>query len=277
MNNPLSYEYLKESLKEKYLYFARLSQLNDPFDSYIPENNDVTDIEIQNWLTKYMPETKIPVEMIKREILMRNNINSDVSKQKDNMYVLSLTATEKNEMMWALYAENYEGICLGYRAFHREGLQIDGENYFYIPFDYLQKYKCVSGIVNINNVGIIHFHKVHYDNDGTHKHCIFRNESTQFEIDYNIFHKKQCWNSEKEYKAFLMQDKNMPVFDQKVHYNDNTLAEVIFGYKASPGKIKEIMGIVKRYYKKDSNISFFRLEPDYKNYCLCKILIKDAL
>ena len=97
------------------------------------------------------------------------------------------------------------------------------------------------------------------------------------EIDYNIYHKKECWFSEKEYRAFLAQDRDKTTFKQKIYYDDTVLAEVIFGYKADSIRIHDIIGLIKKNYSSFMNIRFFRMEPDYRNFCLKKTPIKGML
>ena len=113
-------EYTFDSLKNKYFYYSRQEQLDDPFDMYTPVDTLKTNEEIIEYFRRD-PETAA-----------LHTIDSFKKKQKQSefdekfhrkffevnqmFHVLSLTPICDNDAMWALYADNYKGIAIGYKV-----------------------------------------------------------------------------------------------------------------------------------------------------------------
>lgn len=114
-----SFEYVIDSLENKYFYFAKPEELNDPFDCFAPIENTASDEQIGNWILNNGFSGRLAVKDV-REILEKPNSHNDfINSEKivlKNLHVLSLCEDCKNEMMWSMYAKNYIGIVLGYMA-----------------------------------------------------------------------------------------------------------------------------------------------------------------
>lgn len=179
-------------------------------------------------------------------------------------HLLSLSEDCLNESMWALYAGNYNGICVGYK------IENDKNSFIPTKVEFKSEY---GPIIVPQDVKEIYFEKIQYDNIGGHPLRIFSNETPNVDsILYNLTHKKECWNSEKEYRAIIhdtdydiMSIENKTV---KVFYDDNLLEEIIFGYQVPVATMKMIMQMIKANYS--NTVKFYKVRADLKKYCLAK-------
>ena len=115
-------KYTLDSLKNKYLYFSRPSELNDPFDCQIPVDIQANDKETQVWIDKNKCKMQSgnkfsTIEKFNQEREKGTALKflQEVSKNiTETTHILSLTENELNEVMWGSYGGNYKGICIGY-------------------------------------------------------------------------------------------------------------------------------------------------------------------
>lgn len=269
-----SFNYALESLENKYLYFSRPSELNDPFDCQIQIDFNANDKEYLEWIKDNRNRIKAnnrlaTVDGIKKLIQEDKVVNGLTNMGKyivDKNHLLSLTTDCMNESMWALYAGNYNGICIGYEA--------DFTNSF-MPTKI--EFSNANKILNINITNqIINFQQIKYDNLGNHPLQLFKDRKSQIEnVTYNLMHKKMCWENENEYRA-IFQDTDFRLekddtFTAKVFYDDSFLEEIIFGYRVPNDTIKYVKQIIKKQYSND--IKFYVVKPDLQKFELIKIPI----
>lgn len=253
-----SFNYALESLENKYLYFSRPSELNDPFDCQIQIDFDANNKEYLQWIKDNRNKIKAnnclaTVDGIKKLIQEDKVVNGLTNMGKyivDKNHLLSLTTDCMNESMWALYAGNYNGICIGYKAdftnsFMPKRIEFSDEN----------------KIINVNiSKHIINFQQMKYDNLGNHPLQLFKDNNSQFEnVNYNLTHKKKCWETEKEYRA-IFQDNDF-----------NLLEEIIFGYRVKNETVEHIKHTIKKQYSND--IKFYIAKPDLQKFELIKVPI----
>ncbi len=269
-----SYNYALESLENKYLYFSRPSELNDPFDCQIQIDFDANDKEYLQWIKDNRKRIKAnnrltTVDGIKKLIQEDKVVNGLTNMGKyivDKNHLLSLTTDCMNESMWALYAGNYNGICIGYKAdftnsFMPKRIEFSDEN----------------KIINVNiSKHIINFQQIKYDNLGNHPLQLFKDKNSQFEnVNYNLTHKKKCWETEKEYRAIFQDNdfnlENYGIFTAKVFYDDSFLEEIIFGYRVKNETVEHIKHTIKKHYSND--IKFYIAKPDLQKFELIKVPI----
>lgn len=124
------------SIANNNFWFSKPENLNDPFDCR-PEFREpkgfreteriiqeLNDDEI-DYLATQLPGTKTKSEVIKRYRLLYDDKSISihllhsftkrlVQTRMSNMGVLSLSETNSNCLMWAHYAKNHSGICVGY-------------------------------------------------------------------------------------------------------------------------------------------------------------------
>ena len=124
ISNLNCFKYTLDSLKNKYLYFSRPSELNDPFDCQIQYDLTASDEEYLQWIEKNC--SRIPpgnllltVDGIKK-LVKQGKAISGLAQYSHSIveinHVLSLTSDCYNASMWAKYAGNYNGICIGYNV-----------------------------------------------------------------------------------------------------------------------------------------------------------------
>ncbi len=267
----------KDSLEKKYFYFSKPSELDDPFEcKAIPYFDNASDEEIQFWLDKMKTcGAKIPynnVADVKNDIkngklteyYLHNSANAETHR------VFSLCKECDNETLWAAYADYYNGLCIGYKT--RFSPEKD-ENYY--ALDIRQPSADVYGVVfNDSNSPYLMLKKVDYS--GRYKfdwisHKLY-NQNGSLMLDgssslddenkiYNsIFRSKNpVWEKQNEYRCtFQVLNKDL----KKIEYPDETLSTIIFGYKMTPDKIKEVYDTVTKQYK--STVDFYIAVPDIK-------------
>lgn len=268
-----SFNYALDSLKNKYLYFSRPSELNDPFDCQIQIDFESNESEFEFWRNQNLD--RIPQnnrlltfegkEQTLNESRTQNGLELVRQRLVEKNHLLCLTTDCLNESMWALYAGNYNSICIGYNT--------DPNFNSFIPsrVEFTSEY---GSTITLTNNMLIKFEPIQYDNEGNHPLKIFTNNpSEQIEaVSYNLTHKKKCWLSENEYRA-IIHDTDFDIHSienktVKVFYEDNMLEEVIFGYQIPDVTRNIIIQMIKENY--NCNVKFYLIEVDLKNYALIK-------
>lgn len=263
------FEYTLDSLKNNYLYFSRPSELNDPFDCRMKVDFKATDEEYKAFIDNKITNPKGQFSNIEelKKFLVENNKNKKqlIDMLSSQNHVLSLTSDCLNEQMWGLYGGAYTGICIGYNCVEENG----------IPKVHFIKYSQNS--INMENCSsrncddYIPFKKIMYDNEGRFEISPFGDLKKQNEIlSYYLVHKKKCWESENEYRAICVDNpliKTDDLFETKIFYPYDTLAEIIFGYNVDADKARIIYEILKTQNK---TVNFYRVKPDYDEYKLIK-------
>lgn len=268
-----SFNYLLDSLKNKYFYFSHPNQLNDPFDANVPNSYDCSDDEIATWLAEHRLLNMISINDVRKKIKdgsLIKKLDEAAEKERSNFCVLSLCASDVNEILWGTYTDSYSGICLGYKGIQFDYEKIDNENIYYIESVNINATDFVPELRIINKKRYFFIRPVLYDNDGKHKYNNFKKEETIKNIEYNIYHKKTIWKTENEFRAIVINNPlSKKCFDQKIFYGDNTLCEIIFGYNCSEEKRTKIMEVVKNIYQNNS-VKFYEIKPNLNTFSLEK-------
>lgn len=271
VSNDDQYNHLLDALENKYFYFSKPSQLNDPFDMHTNNSYEASDNEIKEWILKHKKINILSISDVRIQLKNGNlkiKMDEAAEKDKNNFNVLSLCDNPLNEILWGTYADTYSGLCLCYRAFQFDNEIIDNSLVYYIETKNQENSYVVPPFRKINEKNYFFLRPVKYDNDGSHLYKVFNKNENRKEIEFNIYHKKDIWKSENEYRAILLSHPQYPkVFNQKVYYGDNTLSEVIFGYNINEKKKKEIIKIINENY---NNVSLSIIKPNYKEYRLEK-------
>lgn len=272
ISNDDSFKYLLDSLKNKYFFFSHPSQLNDPFDAYTPNDYSATEEEIVTWLQTSNKLKNINAKYVRSKIndgSLTALLDNIAIKDKDNFNILSLCTTELNEILWGTYADSYSGICLGYKA--TQYMEKNELGVYYIESINKNETLFIPELRLLNDKKWFFIRPVSYDNIGTCKYNVFKKNIDS--IEHNIYHKKNIWSSEKEYRAIFINNPSSPIkFDQKVYYGNNTLSEIIFGYKIDIVKRKKIINLINENYEQGT-VKFYEVKPNYKEYKLEKNII----
>mgnify|MGYP004615493123 CR=1 FL=1 len=105
-------------IKNKKIYLPRYGELNDPYESYM------------NCIYTYEAGTSISHNIgIRKE---------SVDKEFNKYGILSLTSNCKNQVMWTMYANYYNGVCMGFEKLSNAKkitYRKTGENGFFKSMD----------------------------------------------------------------------------------------------------------------------------------------------
>lgn len=264
---PLLYKYRdwnndfhKKVLIDNLLWLTHPKDLNDPYDIRTPVTFDFNEIEHPLFFEKlkYFAEKQFPlVDTNSREfrVICENkfdeiklNPNAYFEKnyktvRESNIYdcvgVCSLSKTELDPTMWAHYALDSTGFCVGF-----------------------------DSVNLIKNFPIrISFGHVDYkSNPPLHSFIKEFDENQESEM----FLKHTKWNNEDEFR-FLTLD-ILKASDREIKFDGSTISEIILGKEISNQNEDEIISILKtKYYSK---IKLFRIETNTSsfNYSKKKII-----
>lgn len=252
-----------DSIINKYFFFSRPSQLNDPEDCRVINEYEAEDFEIQNWINKSPSRSRFTVELMRSKLedgTFESSLEKSARKDEEYFHILSLTDSWQNLHLWKKYASEFSGICIGYKSTFNDGYN-----------DCIQADRLIKDVPivkifrNVNGKGYFFLQKISYDNDKNHKYNIFKSDDLENRknIEYAILHKTEKWAKENEYRAFfldtLMPPADFTPKDLLVFYPDNVLAEINFGYNCNLEIQKLIIDYVKNYYSNSNNIHFYQV------------------
>ena len=260
-----------DSLENKYFYYSRQEQLDDPFDMYTPVDILKTDEEIREYFRRDPGiASKYTVDTFKKKQAASEfdeEYHNKFLQVNQMFHVLSLTPLNDNDAMWALYADNYSGIAIGYKVLKEPG----------------NKYSISLGVKRkINNqrkfllqqkeerfyenpdLRIVLF-PIDYDTSKIKPFTPLC--SDPYEMLDNNFIKKRIWSFEKEYRSVIISPEHM-MRELKIYYPDEVLSEVIFGYRTKENDIKRIKEIIEKKYSNSKDIKFYRVVPNRNRFTI---------
>lgn len=181
-------------------------------------------------------------------------------------HVLCLTPIWDNDAIWALYADKYKGIAIGYKVGEDnnkyfislgEKRQINSQRKFLLKQGKDRFYENPDLRIILSPVV--------YD---TTKIKNFTPLLTDYrEMLVNEYIKKPIWSFEKEYRSVIISPWHR-YKDLKIYDPDNVLSEIIFGYENSNEDIKKVVDIVKENYENYSDIKFYEAIPNRNKYII---------
>lgn len=276
-------KYTLGSLSEKYFYFSIPEQLNDPEDCKIPVIEDSSDENIIKWIK----HVKALSDNLGYDIKIFNNLTPDyfrhlvssgllnlvgaAEKTNKNFHILSLTDCNTTINMWKHkdYCKNFSGVCIEYKAVKLQ----DERPFYYIPINNHNPMRTIEIPAKVKLPFFI-LKKIEYDNDRNHKYNMFeQNYSDDYVqqiqspiqneiIMYNLFHKTEKWNKEREYRGFYFNPSDND--DSRVYYPDEIVESITFGKNCPSSARKQIYEIMKTY-SNFNEIAFYEARPGWKN------------
>ncbi|MBO4728851.1 MAG: DUF2971 domain-containing protein [Spirochaetaceae bacterium] len=265
-------EYTLDSLKNKYFYYSQQKQLDDPFDMYTPVDILEKEKEIRELFKRYPDLAKIYTVDSYRKKQKEAQTDEDYHKRflesTQMFHVLCLTPVCDNDVMWALYANNYKGIAIGYKVGK------ESNNYFISlgkkrEINHQRKFLLEQGCDRFyENPDLrIILTPVIYDLSKIKRFNLLMDNYE--EMLENEFIKKTLWSFEKEFRSVIIspehRDKHL-----KIYYPDEALSEIIFGYKTPDTDIKKVIDLVKKEYANIDKIKFFKIVPNINKSMLEK-------
>ncbi|RHX83575.1 DUF2971 domain-containing protein [Leptospira stimsonii] len=132
-------------------YFAKPSEFNDPFDSRTKTIYQGTFDDWYNWLRYTVGEEEAKAEKLAKEFehkYIDDSMLGDAKKDDNRNRILCLSKTPSNILMWAHYADQHKGFCLGFESIASPtggmGLELEGEDFELpgpgYPKDYLSAF-----------------------------------------------------------------------------------------------------------------------------------------
>lgn len=217
----------KKILLENKVYLASPKSFEDKLDCNVPENFPNTEQEVFDYICGKLKEEYPQLSRSKRKILAkklskesplsnpkkRDALNEKI-KQKyfSHLGVLSMTEDCDNDKMWCEYANDHQGICIG--------------------FDTNLLFDCVGG------GGHVTYRKKLEPID-------FIKDDFYTAYPKNIFQKEEKWKYEKEYRLKKIWENEVSDEERNVLLPNNCIIEVILGKKISSMSKKEIIAVVK--------------------------------
>lgn len=199
--NPVRYDLLtKEQIYQKYLYECE------------NEKPDFTRQQKRKWARDWTKKSPLYKKGDIQEVqeTFFNNFS-------DRLGVLSLTANFENESMWKKYADDSQGICIGY--------------------DSKILFRKVGG------GGIVQY----YDELPTLLPTPF-NSLDEHRV-YQVYAKEKKWAFEEEYRCQRFSMTKLPLTDEerRIRLPKEAILEVIIGDKVSKNQLNEIEDYCKNY------------------------------
>lgn len=262
-------DFILDSLKNKYFYYSRQEQLDDPFDMYTPVDILRTDEEIREYFRRD-PElaSKNTVDSFRKKqeaSEFDEEYHNKFLKVNQMFHVLSLTPLNDNDAMWALYADNYSGIAIGYKVLEESNNKYSISLGQKRPINQQRKFLLQQGkdrFYENPDLRII-MNPVEYDLSKLVKFTPLCTDP--LEMLGNIFIKKPIWEFEKEYRSVIVSPWHM-IDELKIFYPDEVLAEIIFGYRTSEENINKIVKLIQENYKNSGEIQFFKTIPNRNKF-----------
>ncbi len=265
-------DFTLDSIKNKYFYYSRQEQLDDPFDMYTPVDTLKTDEEIKE-LFKRDPETAAlyTIDSYKKKQVASEydeKYHSKFLEATQMFHVLCLTPICDNDAMWALYADKYKGIAIGYKV------KEENNNYF---ISLGEKRKINTQRQFLLKQGKERFYEnpdlriilspVVYDTSKIKKFTPLLTDYREMLV--NEYIKKPIWSFEEEYRSVIISPWHR-YKDLKIYYPDDVLTEIIFGYETSEEDIRKVVKTLKENYGNYSEIKFYKAIPNRNKYIIEK-------
>lgn len=210
-------EFSLDELENEYIYFPSNRELNDPFDASHMMLKMTTDDEEMVKLYNQLLDQSINEPMRAYVKKQYENKPDELSKFVMNgtinfistYGIACFTVSPIHIVLWAMYADNHEGICIQYDI-NKDKAFFDG----------------VRSVEYLERLEIIEY-----------------KPASNPESSNEIFYRKlNLW--EKEFEVRLIKPKN-----GKHKINPESVRSIIFGLRAKDDYIKKVIEIAKRKYK----------------------------
>lgn len=261
----------KKVIEANELFFSSPRNFNDPFDCKIEKRYDLlSDYELEEYfknLAKLQSDTynlNWDLQKIKSEAqrLKHENNFQDLNKLKsdndfffnqyDNFYAVFCTSTRWDSIpMWAYYANNHKGICVGFdlkKIYYSEKVGMGGN----ITYD---EYPIIKPSDSPHNVRI-----------------------------KQTYYKAKEWSHEEEYRLMtvnmpkhlpnLVKNEHGDFIGIKILSDDSWYKEILLGVSMSSDDIKEVAELAKDKIHKETKI--YQMTKGRFEFKLEKIEITDS-
>ncbi|MBR2392526.1 MAG: DUF2971 domain-containing protein [Elusimicrobiaceae bacterium] len=229
---------VKDILQEGKLYFPCPKDFNDPFDGVIEYDETVTPEDIRPLGIRIGVEPKQLQNLI--DIYKRNPDKfydivrqQNVKFQNDNkLRILCLSDTELNPLLWAHYAAQHTGVCIGFRTY-----KLDDKAY-----GIKLKTGCIdSRLLDPYFPDMIIPFPVEYTEEVPHKYHFGIGNAE--DLKKSFLCKSVEWAYEKEVRVVAT---DSTLIRNPVEIDVNEIEEIIFGIRASSKLIEQVKDIISQ-------------------------------
>lgn len=230
--------HVKDLLQKGKIYFPCPKDFNDPFDGVIEYDEKVTPEDIGHLGTRIGADSKQLQNLI--DIYKRNPDKfhdivrqQNIKFQNDNkLRILCLSDTELSPLLWAHYAAQHTGVCIGFRTY-----KLDEKAY-----GIKLKTGCIDSSLLISDFPdmIIPF-PVEYTEEVPHKYHFGKGNAEDLKKSFS--HKSVEWAYEKEVRVVTI---DSALFRNPVEIDVNEIEEIIFGIRASSKLIEQVKDILSQ-------------------------------
>ena len=257
LNNDKKWEHVRSLLTKGEIYFSQPSMFNDLFDCKVTysETYRVKDlIRFVNECGGKLPNGVNSIYEIPSVLETRKREHA-TSLIDDRIGVCCFSKLWEDLTMWAHYADNYRGICVGFNTEEHEG------------------YPCLAceeaiKMFNIDSPPALILREVSYTDERPMPYMHFRRDRKNTEILMQFIRTKHTsWSNEQEVRAILPFPKE---FNQIVHLKTkDVIKEIIFGVRTDIEYKEKIYNLAK-----SCNIHLYETVADEINYSLMKVPYK---
>lgn len=281
------YEGLKESLREKFIYWG--SDINDEDVLDFTEYNLKSIIHDSSkfLLYRYMPANYFNIRNIETQTihLSPNGIFNDIyegipstdylndyfkiENLKDLAYITCLTENNDNMLMWSHYADSHKGICIEYNL---KRIVNDPHQIILHLFPVIY---CKERIINRDIDSLVK--NLSDLNKAIEERYIYENEESLDNLIPLFLIKGDVWQYENEWRIVYTR-KNMYDFDDYILYSGNLvfpcISNVYLGYRIHPEIRKNIIEICERLSSTGQEVEVYQAKLKNKSYEIEFELIK---
>ena len=255
--------YVIDILQKGQLYFACPKDFNDPFDGVVEYDETVTPEDIRP-LGKRLGIDEDKIEEIinihkNNPEAFRNRLNKSYNDlQNDNkLRILCLSDTELSPLLWAHYAAQHTGVCIGFRTY-----KLDEKTYGIKLKPEFIKPDCL-----VYPDIMIPFPVEYTDNVPQKYHFGKKNVEA---LKESFLNKSKEWQYEKEVRVVTLESQ---LVCNPVEIDVNEIEEIIFGIRTSSDLIEKVKKIVSKEPYVSPGPKLYQCQRIPGTYCLEKKLL----
>ena len=231
-------ENTKENIKKHQLFPSKSNSENDPFENLPCFDTD-------KWAKVIHERKQVKIPLIYAHI---NDFFYEFTKEVREHTYISLSKISDNILMWSHYANNHNGVCIGYDMSHYNP---NGDKKLPL-FDVIYSNKRVEWPTDFLDISM----------------GVLENRRDLIEIVVEtMITKSKCWEYEQESRLISINEGT--IYDNIE--TSGIVKEVIIGCNVKDDEVKSIKEYVT---SANSEIQIYQMKKDSKAFKLNKVLIK---
>jgi len=254
-------EHTLKILEKGELFFSKPSQFNDPFDTKINLDINVTEPELRAYYSRLLTQQGEPLNRLDAIIDKVNSGEINLEEialkntQPDYFNIFCLSKDEKNILMWSHYAKDHTGICIGFKIhkkFNSMNIKISSS---YTPPP------SVADLVS-DLVPAIY---INYCTNRPKPYNHFKDNLKELELHFMT--KSKLWEYEQEVRIMLT---NKMIHKNPICLETKEIGEIIFGLRTPLGLIDKVKQIVNNYPDNGFHVKLYKCVEIKGKYAIDK-------